>query len=146
MKLNVVVILIFITGLFATPLTLSAAISAQMKLDKHMQSLAVHLKNKEYKAAAEIYTKTDKLLADHHLKVNRGYYFFKAEVMLHTNQITSAHKSLEKYLELTGRTGCYYDKAMQLLAVVKKTSEREREEEKHVVEENMVVAERKEVN
>ena len=143
MKLNLFVILIFITGLVATPLTLSAAISAQMKLDKHMQSLTAHLQNKEYKAAAEIYTKTDKLLAGHHLKVNHGYYYFKAEVMLHTNQITSAYKSLEKYLELTGRTGCYYDRVMQLLAVVKKTSEREREEEKGEVEENMAVAERK---
>ena len=140
MKITNPFILLIIGGLLFIHAPLFAAIPPQVTLDMNLQILATHLKRQEYEAAAKIYATTDKLIAEHRLKVEHGYYYYRAETMLNTDQIDQAYESLEHYLKLTGTSGRYYNKALQVLAAVEKakkkrdTTERRTKAEREKIE------------
>jgi formylglycine-generating enzyme required for sulfatase activity len=124
MKTNHIVPLLIITIFLLMPAQFFAAIQPQVTLDMNLQALATHLKNEEYHAASKVYAITDKLIAEHPLDVEHGYYYYRAETMLNTGHIDQAYASLEKYLELTGTTGRYYTKSLQVLAAVEQEKQR----------------------
>lgn len=117
---------IIVCYLFFTSTTVVfAELPPQVVFDMNMKNLANHLKAEDYTAAAKVFSKTDSLLKNNKLTVDHGYWYYRAETMANTGGTKRAYDSIERYFNLTGTTGRFYDQSLILLSGITEKLEQE---------------------
>ena len=103
-------------GLLALlPLSAAAELSPEIQVDLYLVQTEAYIEEQDYAAAQEAMAKILDLLKKHDLKTPDVFHFKYAEVMEGVGSYAEAIESLNRYLQLAGRSGTHYGEALELL-------------------------------
>ncbi|MDE2892499.1 MAG: SUMF1/EgtB/PvdO family nonheme iron enzyme [Chloroflexota bacterium] len=107
------------------PLSAAAELSPEIQVDLYLVQTEAYIKEQDYAAAQEAMAKILDLQKKHDLKTPDVFHFKYAEVLERAGSYAEAIESLNRYLELAGRSGTHYREALELLhaATVAQTQE-----------------------
>ena len=97
------------------PLSAAAELSPEIQVDLYLVQTEAYIKEQDYAAAQETMEKILDLQKKHDLKTPDVFHFKYAEVLERAGSYAEAIESLNRYLELAGRSGTHYREALELL-------------------------------
>ena len=103
---RVVILGIALTGLITLlPWSAAAELPPAVQADLYLVQTEAYIKEKDYAAAQEAMAKILELQEEHGLKLPDEFHFKHAQVLEWTGSHAEAIESLNRYLELVGRSG-----------------------------------------
>ena len=97
------------------PLPATADLTPEIQADLYLVQTEAYIKEKNYAAAQEAMGKILDLQEEHGLKLPDYFHFKYAQVLEWAGSYAEAIESLNRYLELAGRSGTHYREALSLL-------------------------------
>ena len=115
-RTRVVVLGVAVIGLMTLlPLSAAADLSPEIQADLYLVQTEAYIQEKDYAAAREAMGKIVGLQEKHGLAIPNEFHFKYAQVLSWAGSHAEAVESLNRYLELAGRSGTHYRDALVLL-------------------------------
>jgi len=103
---------VFILSIFGSILF---ALPVNVQKDQYFNALEKAIDDKDYKKSKIFVKKLDLLIKEEKLKIKAKYYYFKAKSSYENAQYPAVYVAVEKYVEITKRSGKYYKKVLRIL-------------------------------